>query len=94
VRELWDLILAYAKQQTIDPMKALGRFVAYGVMGAILIGIGSMLLAVGVLRAVQGETSLDGSLSWIPYVVALAFCGVVAAGMIWRISKAPAGKER
>lgn len=96
VRELWELILTYAKQQLVDPLKALLRFVGYGVAGAILIGIGSMLLAVGVLRAVQSEGGdhLDGSLSWIPYLVAVVFCGAVAAGMIRRITRVPAGGER
>ncbi len=96
VRELWELILTYAKQQTLDPLKALGRFVAYGVAGAILIGLGSLLLAVGVLRAVQFEAGdhFDGSLSWVPYVAAVAFCVLVAAGMVWQISKTPAGEER
>jgi H+/Cl- antiporter ClcA len=96
LKELRDLVVAYAKQQTLDPLKALGRFVALGVAGGIFVGIGVVLLAVGTLRGFQSETqaSLQGHLSWLPYVIAFGFCVIVAALMIRRISKVPAGKER
>ena len=33
--QVWELTLTYAKEQTVEPIKALGRFVAYGLAGAI-----------------------------------------------------------
>jgi hypothetical protein len=50
-----DYVLAYAKQETLDPVvrqaKALGR----GIAGAVLLSIGTVLLAVGFLRALQAQ---------------------------------------
>ena len=43
IRELKDLVVAYAKQETIDPIKGLGRFVGFGVGGAVLLGTGVLL---------------------------------------------------
>ena len=76
--ELWDLVRAYAKQETIEPVKGLGRFVAFGVAGSLLLGTGSVLLALAVLRALQTETGkiFGGSLSFVPYLLTLAVCGV------------------
>ena len=72
--ELWELSLAYAKQETIDPLKGLGRFLGFGVMGAFLLGIGTSLLLLGGLRALQTETgsTFTGNWSWAPYLIVVA----------------------
>ncbi|MDP9005434.1 MAG: hypothetical protein M3N15_00775 [Actinomycetota bacterium] len=77
--ELWDLVRAYAKQETVEPIKGLGRFVAFGMAGSILLGIGSVLLALAVLRALQTETGtlFDGGWSFAPYLLTLVVCAVV-----------------
>ncbi len=79
--ELLDLVRAYAKQETIEPIKGLGRFVAFGVAGSLLLGTGSVLLALAVLRAVQTETGsvFDGNWSFAPYLLVVVACLVVAA---------------
>jgi len=78
--ELYDLVRAYAKQETLEPIKGLGRRAAFGVVGSVLIGTGVILLAVAILRALQTETSdtFDGSWSWAPYLLTLVFCALVA----------------
>lgn len=72
--ELWELTTAYAKQETIDPLKGLGRFLGFGVMGAFLLGIGTSLLLLGGLRALQTETgsTFTGNWSWAPYLIVVA----------------------
>jgi hypothetical protein len=77
--ELWDLVRAYAKQETVEPLKGLGRSVGFGVAGAFCLGIGVVLLVVGVLRVLQTETgeAFDGNWSWVPYLIVLVLCGVV-----------------
>lgn len=77
--ELRDLVVAYAKQETVVPLRNLGRFVALGVAGAVLLGIGLVLLVLAFLRALQSETSrFAGDWSWVPYGLSLAACAAVA----------------
>lgn len=77
--ELWEMVVAYARQETVDPLKRLGRFLAFGVPGALLTGTGLVLLAVAGLRALQTETDgrFDGDWSWVPYGIVLAAGAVV-----------------
>lgn len=82
--DLWDLVRAYAKQETIEPIKGIGRFVAFGLAGSLLLGVGAVLLALAVLRALQSETgsALDGGWSFAPYLLTLAVCaGVIGAAV-------------
>jgi hypothetical protein len=81
VSELWELTLAYLKQETIEPIKELGRFVAFGVAGSLVLSAGLVLLTLAGLRALQTQTSTTfmGNWSWVPYLLTLAGCGAVAA---------------
>ena len=89
VSELWELATSYAKQETIDPLKGLGRFLAYGVGGAIFLGVGTVLLLLAGLRAMQTETSttFTGNLSWAPYLIVAAGGVVLIALAVLRVSK-------
>lgn len=80
VGELWQLVLTYAKQETVVPIKGLGRFVAFGVAGSLLLSLGLLLWVLALLRALQTETGtrFTGNLSWLPYVITLVGCAVVA----------------
>jgi hypothetical protein len=80
--ELWELTVAYAKQETVEPLKGLGRFLGDGVMGAVMLGIGCMLLLLGGLRALQTQTdtTFTGNWSWAPYLIAVA-AGLVLIGL-------------
>lgn len=79
-RELYDLLVAYTRQETTEPLRGLGRYIGFGAVGSILISLGSTLLVVGVLRLLQTETdtTFTGNWSWVPYLLAL----VVAAAII------------
>jgi len=84
VRELKDLVVAYAKQETIEPLKGLGRYVGFGLAGALLMGTGIGFLAMGVLRALQENRgwAVNGNWSWVPYVIDVVLLVVVAA-VVW-----------
>ncbi len=87
--ELWELATSYAKQETIDPLKGLGRFLGYGVGGAIALGVGSVLVLLAGLRAMQTETSstFTGNLSWAPYLIVAAAGLVLIALALLRVTK-------
>jgi hypothetical protein len=79
VSELWTLTVDYAKQEIKDPLTGLASYVAWGIATMLLVGIGSVLLAIGALRALQTQTgsTFTGSLSWAPYGIVLAGALVV-----------------
>jgi len=96
IGELWRLVLAYFRQETVEPVRNLGRFVAFGVAGSLVLGIGVSLLILAVLRFFQTETgsTFTGNLSWVPYlimlVVSLVLAGAAMAG--WSMTR-PGSKE-
>lgn len=91
-KELVDLVVAYAKQETIDPIKRLGRVIVFGIVGSMLAGIGAVFLALAAIRALQTETSLfDGNLSWTPYLI-VAVGLLAGAGIGWK-TLGPGSKE-
>lgn len=79
VSELWTLTIDYAKQEIKDPLTGLVSYVVWGIATMILLGIGSILLAIGALRALQTQTgsTFTGNLSWAPYGIVLAGAVVV-----------------
>jgi hypothetical protein len=89
LRDTVNLVIEYAKQETIGPLRNAGRYLGYGVSGGLLIAIGLILLALSGLRALQTETgtALTGNWSWVPYVVMGLVTAVVAGLFAWRITK-------
>ena len=84
VLELRDLLVAYFKQETLLPLQQLGRYLAFGIAGSLLMGTGVMLVALGCLRLLQTETgsTFTGDWSWVPYVIVFAGL-VVGAAIAW-----------
>ena len=96
IGELWRLVLAYFRQETVEPVRNLGRFVAFGVAGSLMLGLGLGLLLLAVLRIFQTETgsTFTGHLSWVPYVIMLVVTLVLAGAAMAAWSKTrPSGKE-
>lgn len=78
--DLWQLVVAYLKQETLEPIKGLGRYVAFGLAGSLVLGTGLVLLFLGGLRLLQDETgsTFTGNLSWLPYLLTVVACALVA----------------
>ena len=81
-QDLWQLVVAYVKQETVEPVKGLGRYVAFGLAGSALLGLGLVVLFLGLLRLLQEETgdTFDGHLKFLPYLITLVAAGAVAGG--------------
>jgi hypothetical protein len=94
VRELIYLVITYVKQETLDPIKLLGLYVAFGVAGALLIGIGGILAVLTAVRLVQAEAGvhLSGNLTWVPYVGGIVVAGLGAGWAVSRIVRRPVPK--
>ena len=89
-----NLIVDYLKQETIGPLKSLGRFVAYGTIGSTFLAGGLVLLLVAVLRALQEETgAFDGNLSWIPYLIVAILAVMIVTIAAWRNVAGPAKRR-
>lgn len=85
IDEVKDLVVRYIKEETLQPLKDVARFAAFGAIGSVFVGFGAVMLLVGLLRFLQQFRVLDGSLSWLPYlIVAVAAVGVLAL-TAWRI---------
>jgi len=68
-----ELIKAYARQQTLDPLKGSGRWVGMGLLGSVLLVLGGVSMTVALLRVLQEETGTNftGNLSWVPYLLTM-----------------------
>ena len=87
LRELRDLVVAYIKQETVEPIKGLGRYIAFGIIGALLIGTGIVFVEIGVLRLLQGTAAdphFTGNWSWAPYAIVVVG-SLAAAAIAWYI---------
>ena len=93
-KDVFKLSLDYIKQETKGPLAGIGRTLAAGVAGALLIGTGLVLCAMALLRGLQsafatevsvakpsGEGHLSGSFSWAPYMIAALGC-LVLIGLV------------
>jgi len=82
-QDVLQLVIGYAKQETIDPIRNLGRFIGWGLGGAVLSSLGAVLLLLGGLRLLQTETSAFEGHGWrscVPYLAVLVVSGAIAGG--------------
>ena len=90
-----QLVIEYLKQETLTPLKGLGRYLIFGIAGSIALALGLVLLLIALLRALQTETgtTFAGDLSWLPYVIVCGAAIVVIAAAAWRITKGAAARR-
>ncbi len=92
VKELASMAVSYAKQETVAPLKGLGRYAAFGFASALCFAAGLFMVALGALRGIQAATDadnrdpranalFDGSLTWVPYLLGVIVC-VALLGLI------------
>ena len=84
-----ELIKAYARQQTMDPLKGSGRWVGMGLLGSVLLVVGGVSMTLALLRVFQEETGTNftGNLSWVPYLLTMTVLITVMVLLGLRIRK-------
>ena len=90
-----ELVKAYAQQETLGPLKGAGRWLAMGMAGAAVLGIGLVLVLLGLLRLIQTEwdRAASGSLSWLAYLIVLIVCVLLLLLTLSRINRNSLNKE-
>ena len=83
--DLPDLLRRYVRQEPVEPLRSAGRFLTYGLAGAATLGLGTVLLTVGGLRALQPWSVLDERWSWVPYLAASAVMAALGTLALSRI---------
>ncbi len=93
VSELADLVKGYARQEMLDPLRNLGRYLGFGLAGMSLMTLGVFLLALSGLRALQTQTGdvFAGWRSALPYLIVLIVLAGVGALAASRIPRDHAG---
>ena len=88
-QEAQQMLVAYAKQETIDPLKDLGRYLAWGLVGSVSIFLGVLFLALGLLRGLQRLDAFDdGIWTVFPYLITVAALAVVMGLIVGLYSRA------
>jgi hypothetical protein len=92
VAELKDLVVGYAKQETVDPLKTLGRYLGYGFAGSVVLGLGLSMLLLALLRGLQqieifndGDRFEGGTFSWAPYGITALVGTIVVALFLMKL---------
>ena len=84
----------YVKQETLDPLRGVGRWLAWGIVGAVALLFGAVIGLIGLLRLLQAEVFYQpNGFTWAPYMIIV----VVAVVMVWlsltRIARPSLHKE-
>jgi hypothetical protein len=89
--DAYQLTVDYLKQEVVEPLRGLGRFLYMGIAGSFFLAFGLLLILLGVLRLLQTETgsALTGDWSWVPYAATVVLGVVVIAVAALRIQAGP-----
>ncbi|HEX4126064.1 MAG TPA: hypothetical protein VHX67_00655 [Acidimicrobiales bacterium] len=89
--DAFQLTVDYLKQEVVEPLRGLGRFLYMGIAGSFFLAFGLLLILLGVLRLLQTETgsALTGDWSWVPYAATVVLGVLVIAVAALRITSGP-----
>ncbi len=93
--DAYQLTVDYLKQEVVEPLRGLGRFLYMGILGSFFAAFGILLMLLGVLRLLQTETgtALTGDWSWVPYAVVVVLGIVVIGVAALRIQAGPGQRK-
>jgi hypothetical protein len=88
-------VVQYARQETVGPLRGAGRWLVFGMCGAILVGAATVMGVLAALRLVQDLSggALDGAWSFVPYLVAFVAAVSLTAVSLSRIGGSELNKR-
>ncbi|MFN7151322.1 MAG: phage holin family protein [Microthrixaceae bacterium] len=88
IAELKTLVVDYAKQETVDPLKTLGRYLGFGIAGSVLLGTGIFLLLLALLRGLQEIAFFqDSTWTWLPYLITALTGAIIVALFLMKLMR-------
>ena len=67
------MLRAYAVQETVGPLRGLGRYLLFGLAGALAVSVSIVLAALALIRVLQSETTVFGAnWSFVPHLAGAA----------------------
>jgi hypothetical protein len=100
--DLVRMVTDYAKQQTVEPLKHLGKWAAFGIGGGVMLIIGAFLSGLGVLRLFQKMSFLtkeesgitvDTTWTFLPYLFTCGLLAIVVSLCVYAMTKTPEWME-
>jgi hypothetical protein len=90
IAELWELLKGYAQQETVEPLRHLGRRIGFGVAGSLSFSLGWFFVTLAIMRFLQTHTlPLAGDWfrvhDWSVYGVALVLLALGVYGALRKI---------
>ena len=90
--DLAALLKRYVRQETVDPLRSMGRTLLFGLLGSVLLAAGAVLLAGGALRLLQRQEELHAGWSFAPYLAVAVALVAACSVALWRIRRVPDGR--
>lgn len=67
------MLRAYVVQETVGPLRGLGRYLLFGLVGAMAVSVSIVLAALALIRVLQTETAVFGAnWSFVPHLAGAA----------------------
>ena len=80
--ELAAMLRAYVVQETVGPLRGIGRYLLFGLLGAVAVSLSVVLGALALVRVLQTETAVFGAnWSFVPHLAGVAVLIVAIATM-------------
>lgn len=78
-----EMLYRYVRQELVDPLRNAFRWVGFGILGGLFILLGSVFIALGVLRLLQSpRLPFVGGWSWAPYLI-VSFVGLLTVFVVF-----------
>lgn len=94
LNDIWRLVVGYAKQETVSPLRGIANFARWGIIGMVCFTVGAGFATLAILRGLQEETVLgEGNWTVVPYLISIIGCAIVLALAVRSVARTPWKKD-